>query len=175
MLKFFPKIRRVYPNNLWYAQQMDLGLGYNDENCNHCIFKQFWSQTFTQEDCIDKYKCDNRQHPWCVLHSRHQMEINSRPLPDHEDVDYYSMTQVLRQVKVKGWPMYLRLVSCADTTPQCNSYCWYHPERMQKHQTVPTCAHAHGCSRSGSFFDLLVPAWEPMASQFFRELNSMQP
>lgn len=175
MLKFLPKIRRIYPISFHYCQQMDLGLGNSDENCDHCIYKQFWSNTFTQDDCMEKYDCSLRRHPWVVVHSRHANEINSRTMPGQEDIDYYTRTPVLRQVKIKGWPMYLMLVSCADPAPQCNAFCYYHKERMEKHQTVPTCAHAHGCSRSGSFFDLLVPAWEPMASQFFEELNQQQP
>lgn len=175
MLKFFPKTRREGTDYFWYAQQMDLGLGHNDTNCDMCIYKRTWTQTFQQEQCETKYDCHIHSYPWVRLIPLHNLEIANKPWGEYGEQDLYMKTGVLRQVKVKGWPMYLMLVTCADPAPQCNVNCYFHNQRMEKKQTVAQCAHSHGCSRSGSFFDLLIPAKTVIQTQFFQELNSQQP
>lgn len=175
MLKFLPTIKLLADTQYLYAQQMNLGLGRSDTNCDYCVHKDEWTGTFTQSACQSKYKCYTHECPWILLTTEHQQDIINRRLPTNPPKPYYRMVAKVQQVKIKGWPMYLQLVTCNDHAPQCNAYCHWHPIRFEKKQSVSVCAHTHGCSRSGSFFALLIPEPADIQQQFFDELNSMNP
>ena len=175
MLKFLPRL--VLRTNSWpsYVQQIAVGYRADNYNCDFCWYKRQWGEDFTKWACALKYKCSQFKNPYIYVQPLHDDEIQNLRHPNDPTRLYYDYTRMTRQVKVKGWPLYLQLIACDDTAPQCNAYCYFHKERMEKHQTVAQCAHTHGCSRSGSFFDLLIPTNEDIREQFFMELNQQQP
>lgn len=175
MLKFLPRIQGVGANNIFFIQQMVAGYRADWGNCDYCQFRYTWTDATTRRECSEKHKCEYGVQPWIPLDALHQLEIEDTYFPDQPNRRVYYLSRVTRQIKLKGWPLYLQYVGCDDPQPQCNAMCYFHNERLQKHQTVAQCAHTHGCSRSGSFFDLLVPSRADLYEQFFHELNEMQP
>lgn len=175
MLKFLPRIKAVSKNDIFFIQQMVVGYNADWRNCDYCYYKYTWTDPTTRRECSEKHKCEYSNQPWINLDVLHEQEIDDTTDPEAEYRRLYYLTRVTRQVKLKGWPLYLQFIGCRSPQPQCNACCFFHNERLRKHQTVAACAHTHGCSRSGSFFDLLVPTNADLYEQFFRELNSMQP
>ena len=175
MLKFLPRLIKRVTGGVAYIQQVCIGQRYGDIVCDYCYYKSDWSSTFTKQDCERKHHCQGYTEPFIFVGPLHYSEIQTQMKPDAPTTKLYHWTPITRQVKVKGWPLYLQLFGCDSAQPQCNAMCYYHNQRMQKHQTVAQCAHTHGCSRSGSFFDLLVPSRADLYEQFFHELNEMQP
>lgn len=175
MLKFLPKIKLLKDSTYLYAQQMNLGLGRSQTNCMRCVHYDEWTESFTQTQCQEKYDCYTHECPWILMTTEHQFEINNKQYTSSPPIKYYRPVAKVQQVKVKGWPLYLQLVTCNDPDPQCNAYCYWHPIRFQKHQSVPVCAHTHGCSRSGSFFALLIPDESTLQEEFYYELNMQEP
>ena len=175
MLKFLSRLvaRRSAAHD--YSQQISVGYRANLHNCDYCLYKNKWTEDFTAEECATKYGCDWYKQPYINVTPLHNEEIESTYKPNNEGVLLYNKTRVTRAIRVKGWPLYLQLIGCDDSDAQCNARCWYHQERLNNKVTVSTCAHSHGCSRSGSFFDLLVPSNLDLRQQFFDELNSMNP
>ena len=175
MLKFLPRIQAVSKNDIFFIQQIVVGVRADYHNCDYCHWKYTWSDAETRRLCSEKHKCNYYNEPWIALDTQHFNEIEDTYKPEPDNTRLYHLTRVTRQVKVKGWPMYLQYVGCDDPQPQCNAMCYFHNERLQKHQTVAQCAHTHGCSRSGSFFDLLIPSNSDLERQFYQELNEQQP
>ena len=175
MLKFLPRLVKRVTGGVAYIQQVCIGQRYGNIVCDYCYYKSDWSSTFTKQDCERKHHCQGYTEPFIFVGPLHYSEIQTQMKPDAPTTKLYHWTPITRQVKVKGWPLYLQLFGCDSAQPQCNAMCYYHNQRMQKHQTVAQCAHTHGCSRSGSFFDLLVPSRADLYEQFFHELNEMQP
>ena len=175
MLKFLPRLVARRPNVPYYIQQVAVGYRADRHNCDYCYYKQFWTQDFTPEDCATKYQCQSFEQPYILVHPLHYDEIEDTMTTDLPRRKLYKVTRVTRQVKVKGWPLYLQQIACDDPQPQCNALCYFHNQRLQDKKTVAQCAHTHGCSRSGSFFDLLIPVDANIQQQFFDELNSMNP
>ena len=175
MLKFLPRLVRYGISNPQYMQQVSVGYRADNHNCDYCYYKRTWGEDYTKWTCAAQHVCSQFKNPYILMQALHHDEIISRYKPDGSGGLLYTYTRITRQVNIKGWPLYLILVGCDDTTPQCNAYCYYHSIRMQNKQTVAQCAHSHGCSRSGSFFDLLVPKNADLLNQFWNELNSQQP
>lgn len=175
MLKFLPRIKPVGTNDIFFIQQMVVGHNDDWHNCDYCYYRYTWTDATTRRECSEKHKCVYGNQPWINLDVLHQQEIDSTVDPQADYRRLYYLTRVTRQVKLKGWPLYLQFVGIQSPQPQCNACCYFHNERLQKHQTVAVCAHNHGCSRSGSFFDLLVPTNADLYDQFFQELNKQQP
>ena len=175
MLKFLPRIVRPDSDLYNWAQQVDLGYGSTISNCNICVFKDTWTETFGQHQCELKHSCYAYSQPFIAMYQEHHAEIISQHQPGDPSVPLYNETTILRQYKVKGWPLYTQLITCTDPDAQCNALCVHHAARMADHKAVSVCAHQRGCSRSGSFFGLLVPVITYIREMFYYELNSQQP
>lgn len=175
MLKFLPRLVRRVTGGVAFIQQVCVGQRSDDIVCDYCYYKSDWSSTFTKQDCERKHHCQAYTQPFIFVGPLHYNEIQTQMVPGSTVRKLYQWTQVTRQVKVKGWPLYLQLFGCDNPQPQCNAMCYYHNERLKNKQTVARCAHQHGCSRSGSFWDLLIPENLDLQQQFFNELNEMNP
>ena len=175
MLKFLPRIQAIDDNGIFYAQQVFVGTRPENIACDYCRYRYTWTDATTRQQCSLKHKCNYYKSPWINLDVLHENEIENTFTPAPNSRKMYHLTRITRQVKLKGWPLYLQYVGCDDPQPQCNAMCFFHNQRLADKKTVAQCAHTHGCSRSGSFFDLLVPTNADIYDQFFHELNSMNP
>lgn len=175
MLKFLPRLIARTTGGVAFIQQVCVGQRSGNKVCDYCYYHYDWTEDFTKQDCEAKHHCQVYTQPFIFVSPLHYEEISTQMRPDAPTLKLYQWTRVTRQVKVKGWPMYVQLFGCDNSQPQCNAMCFYHNQRMQNKQTVAQCAHSHGCSRSGSFFDLLIPSDSNLEHQFFQELNSQQP
>ena len=175
MLTFLPRLVRLPNTTTIWGQQINLANGGPVSNCEYCIYRDDWTTDQERYVCAFKRGCSFYYKPFVTMINLHNADIISKFYPEGSNKFLYRDTWVTRQVTLKGWPLFVNLVTCADPNAQCNAYCWYHDARLQDHLTVPKCAHSHKCSRAGSFWDLFVPAFADLRQQFFEELNMMQP
>lgn len=175
MLKFLARLLHRRPGFPYYIQQMAVGYRPGIINCDYCWYKQYWTDEESIELCPSKYHCEEKKLPYIMVRPLHYDDINTQRDPIYNKPFYYIRTAKTQQVKIKGWPMYLQYIGCDDRTAQCNAFCYWHNQRLAEKKTVSKCAHQHACSRSGSFWDLLIPENLDLQQQFFNELDLMNP
>lgn len=175
MLKFLARLLHRRPGVPYYIQQMAIGYRPDRHVCDYCFYKNTWTDEEAAELCPDKHHCMERKLPYIYVIPQHNNDIETTLDPIYHNHFYYVRTAKTQQVKIKGWPMYLQYIGCDDATPQCNALCYWHNQRLADKKTVSQCAHQHGCSRSGSFWDLLIPENLDIQQQFFNEWNAMNP
>lgn len=175
MLTFLPRLVRRTDSNYTWGQQVNLSNGGGQYNCEVCIWRDQWNNATERRACELKHGCDSYNMPIIEMMHEHTDEINNTYFPEGSAILLYHPSLVTRQVTVKGWTLYLNLITSNDEDAQCNASCWYHDARLADKLPVSKCAHSHKCSRAGTFWDLFVPSLRFLRLQFYSEWDYMNP
>lgn len=117
------------------------------QRCMYCRWFSWQRNNHTYDDCWYSHGCGLESMLW--------LQLSDYPYSFDVDEDSFSPTYKTKQILLNGAPRFLHLYNFELKGYNCNTGCYYYPERFKKKQTVKACSNSRRCGRNGSFFLLL--------------------
>lgn len=116
-----------------------------------CRFCRYFEVRRTEDDyykCQESHRCGSESLLYAPM-------VNSDVHLTDIDEEHFTPVAITKQHEIDSLKRYLQLWSCDISGYQCCKLCYFYPQRIEKQQTISTCASAHDCGQNASFWDLL--------------------